>query len=48
MRQILLRKCCAYHNYEWPSELWTGVMFYNGERITIEEFNKVANLFKLK
>jgi hypothetical protein len=45
-RQALLRRCCAYHKYKWPKALWTGIMLFEGNSITIEEFNKVARLFK--
>ena len=41
-----IRMACRYFNYKWPEQLSSGVMFYFGERITIEEFNKQANLFK--
>ncbi len=29
---------CRDYNYKWPEELWTGVMFYKGFRITKDEF----------
>lgn len=28
----------ALNGSKWPRELWTGVMFFDGERITREEF----------
>jgi len=39
-------KCACYHyDYRWPRSLPSGVMFFNGHRITIEEFMAWANLF---
>lgn len=38
MRQEIIQKARAYFNQKWPEELWTGVMFFMGERITREEF----------
>ena len=37
---LAIRSALSYHNYKWPKELWTGVMFYEGYKITIEEFEK--------
>jgi hypothetical protein len=42
-----IAEACYYYDYTWPKELWTGVMFYRGQRITIEEFNKWSANFKL-
>jgi hypothetical protein len=36
---------CVWHEYRWPKELTSGVMFFNGQRITIKEFNEVAKEF---
>ena len=36
MKNILLAR--VYWNNEWPKQLESGVMFFNGQRITIEEF----------
>lgn len=40
-----LRGACHHHNYKWPSDLWTGVMFFQGHKITVEEFMECVNLF---
>lgn len=41
-----VKRACAAHNYKWPKELSSGVMFFDGQRITIDEFNKWARKFK--
>ena len=41
-----IQQACRDCKYKWPKELSNGVMFYNGERITIGEFNKWARNFK--
>lgn len=47
MNKILaIRSALAHYSYKWPKELWTGVMFYQGHKITIEEFNAQAKLFR--
>ena len=46
MRNINIASACRDHNYKWPKVLTTGVMFYNGYRITIDEFNEWARKFK--
>lgn len=28
---------------QWPAQLSSGIMFYDGQRITIDEFIKYAN-----
>ncbi|HUM41585.1 MAG TPA: hypothetical protein PKI14_01390 [Fervidobacterium sp.] len=40
-----IRKALHDHDYKWPKDLWTGIMFYEGYRITIEEFNEQRRLF---
>lgn len=37
---------CRDNSYSWSIELWTGITFYYGHKITILEFNKHCNLFK--
>lgn len=32
----------------WPKELSSGVMFYNGRRVLIEDFQEQARLFGYK
>jgi hypothetical protein len=44
MKEIL-RRAIAHYNYKWPKELTSGVMFFEGQRITIEEFKKECRLF---
>lgn len=41
-----IQNACAAYSYKWPKELSSGVMFYNGFKITIDEFNKWARKFK--
>jgi hypothetical protein len=41
-----IKLACRDCDYKWPKELFTGVMFYNGYRITIEEFTELARMFK--
>jgi hypothetical protein len=45
-KRIALANACRSYNYKWPKELSSGVMFYDGERITIQEFNAWARQFK--
>jgi hypothetical protein len=33
----------AYHNMKWPEELYSGIMFFQGLRITIGEFQAVVH-----
>jgi len=44
-KKTAIRLACRDYNYKWPKHLFTGVMMYEGFRITIEEFNKEARLF---
>lgn len=44
----LLRRVIAEYDYKWPKQLTSGVMFYNGETIRIEDFKKEARLFNEK
>ncbi len=34
------------HFKTWPDQLWTGVMFFKGERITREEFEAIKGIGK--
>lgn len=38
-RTEIIREAVAYWNWKWPDELWTGIMFFKGERITLGEFH---------
>lgn len=42
----IVKRACAHFNYQWPASLTSGVMFFEGQRITIEQFNKCARMFK--
>ena len=44
-KQFAIQLACAYFNYKWPKELTSGVMFYEGYKITIQEFNLWARGF---
>jgi hypothetical protein len=43
-RSLILGQAVANHNGVWPENLTSGVMFFNGERITKEEFFDFAPL----
>lgn len=45
-RTSVIREACAHFKYKWPTQLTSGIMFYDGERITIEEFAAQVRLFK--
>lgn len=40
---VILRACNHFNN-KWPKELTSGIMFYEGQRITIEEFTYYARM----
>ena len=40
-----IKLACNYYDYKWPKELFSGVMFYDGHKITIEEFTEWARMF---
>lgn len=42
-RQII-RQAVIDSNYKWPQQLDSGIMFYKGLRITIDEFNSEKRL----
>lgn len=46
MKEETIKLACEYYNYKWPRELVSGVMYFNGQTITIDEFNKWARKFK--
>jgi hypothetical protein len=37
-RSLIVGQAFAHHGGKWPDELWTGVMHFNGERITKTDF----------
>lgn len=39
-RQEVITEARSYFGGKWPENLWTGVMFFMGERITREEFER--------
>lgn len=39
-----VKLACVYYN--WPKELWTGIMFFQGQKITSSDFNNWARNFK--
>ena len=45
MDETILR-AVYFYNCKWPKDLFTGIMFFEGKRITIDEFNKIARKFK--
>lgn len=44
--RLALNRACAHYDYQWPKELSAGYMFFDGQRIQIDEFNEWANKFK--
>ncbi len=45
-RTQAIKEACAHYGHKWPKSLTSGVMYFNGHRITIKEFNKWASYFK--
>ena len=45
-KEAAIKIACGDCDYKWPKDLSSGVMFYHGHRITIEEFNRFAEGFK--
>jgi hypothetical protein len=45
-KDFAIKLACAYYNYKWPPRMTSGVMFYEGYKITIQEFNEFARNFK--
>ena len=43
---IAIKLACRDNDYKWPKQLSSGIMFYLGHRITIDEFNSWASKFK--
>jgi len=44
-KQEAIKRACYFYNYKWPHSLPSGVMFFDGQRITIGEFVAWADLF---
>lgn len=44
-KELAIKLACRDNNYKWPKELSSGVMFYDGFRIIIQEFNEWARSF---
>lgn len=40
----ILARACRSHDYEWPERLTSGIMFYNGDRITRDLFQAACVL----
>lgn len=38
MKIEIINEARMYWSFKWPEQLWTGLMFFKGERITREEF----------
>jgi len=45
-KECAIKRATRDYDYKWPKQLWSGVMFYDGYRITIQEFNEWARNFK--
>lgn len=48
VKKLVVRRAAYWHDYKWPEQLSSGIMFFDGERITIEEFQEQVALFKPK
>lgn len=46
IKREAIKSACAEHGYKWPKYLTSGVMFYQGCKITVDEFNDWARKFK--
>jgi hypothetical protein len=44
-KEVAISLACRDHDYRWPRTLSSGVMFFDGYRITIDEFNAWAEKF---
>lgn len=44
-KDLAITLACAHFSYKWPKQLTSGVMFYEGYKITIQEFNTWARNF---
>lgn len=42
----VVRRACFFHDYKWPHYLSSGIMFFEGKRVTIEDFKEQSKLFK--
>lgn len=40
-RESIIAETRNYWDYKWSKELWTGIMFFRGERITRKEFEAI-------
>jgi hypothetical protein len=40
-----IKLACAHYNYKWPKNLFSGIMFYYGHKINIDEFNNWTKKF---
>lgn len=45
-KNLAIQALCAKYNYKWPRYITSGVMFYDGIEVTIDEFNNWARKFK--
>jgi len=45
-KESAIKRACRDNNYTWPDKLESGVMFYEGHRITIQEFYAWATGFR--
>lgn len=45
-RSMIIGQAVMHHGGKWPEQLSSGIMFFNGQRITVEEFQARAALLK--
>lgn len=48
LHSLMLGQSVVFHKFVWPAELHSGVMFFNGQRITRAEFEARAALAKME
>jgi hypothetical protein len=47
-RKSIIRRAVDWHDGKFPRQCFSsGVIFFESERITIKEFNKIAKLWRL-
>lgn len=45
-KELAIRLACYHFNYKFPKELFTGILFFEGYKIIIEEFQDCCKLFR--
>ena len=45
-KSAIIFRAINYYGYKWPEELISGIMFFEGETITVGEFMSAVKIFK--